>query len=53
MENLKKLSKTDLKKVKGGNAPVCEPGLIACRHRAENDIPAYWTCEPSETGCRF
>ncbi|WP_407919932.1 bacteriocin-like protein [Chryseobacterium lactis] len=53
MKNLKKLATSDLKKINGGNAPNCEGGYIACRNKAQNGSPAYWSCEPPETGCRF
>nr|WP_315032571.1 hypothetical protein [uncultured Chryseobacterium sp.] len=52
MKNLKKLAKSDLKKINGGNAPVCEPGFIACRYKAQDGFPAYWSCEPAGYGCR-
>ncbi|WP_157859440.1 bacteriocin-like protein [Chryseobacterium angstadtii] len=51
MKNLKKLEKSELKKINGGNAPVCEGGQIACRYK-EPGFPAYWSCEPAEFGCR-
>lgn len=53
MKNLKKLAKSELRKINGGNAPSCEGGQIACRHKAEDGFPAYWSCEPAELGCRF
>jgi hypothetical protein len=53
MKNLKKLTKSSLKKISGGNAPQCEGDTVACRHKAEGGVPAYWTCEPAATGCRF
>ncbi|WP_153816325.1 MULTISPECIES: bacteriocin-like protein [Chryseobacterium] len=53
MKNLKRLTKSTLKNINGGNAPQCEAGLIACRHKAEDGVPAYWTCELAATGCRF
>ncbi|MCJ7932550.1 MAG: hypothetical protein MUW56_02675 [Chryseobacterium sp.] len=53
MKNLKKLAKSDLKRIHGGNAPLCPEGTIACHHKAEGGIPAYWTCEPDSTSCTF
>lgn len=52
MKNLKKLVRTELKEVHGGNAPVCEYGEIACRYPPADGYPAYWVCEPVEYGCR-
>lgn len=51
MKNLKKLVKSDLKKINGGNAPVCETGTRACRYKAENGFPAYWSCVANEYPC--
>ncbi|CEJ68646.1 bacteriocin-like protein [Chryseobacterium oranimense] len=50
MKNLKKLVKSDLKKINGGSAPECPDGTTACYHRPQNGIPSYWTCEPG-VGC--
>ncbi|WP_164464470.1 MULTISPECIES: hypothetical protein [unclassified Chryseobacterium] len=52
MKNLKKIAKSNLKKIYGGNAPVCEYGQIACRYPAADGYPAYWDCVPVEYGCR-
>ncbi|MBP2616716.1 bacteriocin-like protein [Chryseobacterium jejuense] len=51
MKNLKKLAKSELKKINGGNAPVCEPGARPCRYKAENGYPAYWSCVAEEYAC--
>ncbi|WP_164466548.1 bacteriocin-like protein [Chryseobacterium nakagawai] len=51
MKNLKKLVKSELKSINGGNAPICEPGSRACRYKAENGFPAYWSCVSKEYQC--
>lgn len=51
MKNLKKLTKSVLKRINGGNAPVCEPGTRACRYSGENGQPAYWNCVAKEYPC--
>ncbi|RXM51785.1 hypothetical protein BOQ64_12830 [Chryseobacterium sp. CH25] len=51
MKNLKKLAKSELKNIHGGNAPDCEPGTRACRYKAENGFPAYWSCVAIEYAC--
>ncbi|WP_156172884.1 bacteriocin-like protein [Chryseobacterium lactis] len=53
MKNLKKLVKSELKKIHGGGAPICPEGEIPCRHAAKPGIPAYWSCEPETLGCRI
>lgn len=53
MKNLKKLTKSELKKVKGSGAPLCPEGEIPCRHASQPGIPAYWSCEPATLGCRI
>jgi len=45
MKNLKKLSKTNLKMINGGNAPLCDAGYMACRTRDENG-KLIWDCLP-------
>ncbi|WP_410492856.1 bacteriocin-like protein [Chryseobacterium sp. JM1] len=50
MKNLKKLAKSELKKINGGNAPECPEGTTPCYHRRNGDIPSYWSCEPG-VGC--
>ncbi|WP_449243641.1 bacteriocin-like protein [Chryseobacterium paludis] len=52
MKNSKKLTKSELKGINGGNAPECPVGSIACYHRPQNGIPSYWTCELSSVGCK-
>ncbi|WP_412851056.1 bacteriocin-like protein [Chryseobacterium sp. PMSZPI] len=52
MENLKKLSKSDLKKINGGNAPICGENEIPCHHFGKPGHPSYWTCEFIGYGCR-
>ncbi|WP_185117621.1 bacteriocin-like protein [Chryseobacterium sp. PMSZPI] len=52
MKNLRKLTKSNLKKINGGNAPVCGEDEIPCHHSAQPGIPAYWTCEFAAYGCR-
>lgn len=52
MKNLKKLVRTELKNVQGGNAPQCGEGQIACHHKGENGSPSYWSCEWAETYCK-
>ncbi|MBP2616717.1 bacteriocin-like protein [Chryseobacterium jejuense] len=51
MKNLKKIVKSELKKIHGGNAPVCEYDEIACRYPPADGNPAFWTCEPIAHGC--
>lgn len=52
MKNLKKIAKSNLKKIIGGAAPICEYGEMACRVPAEDGYPAYWVCVPVGYGCR-
>ncbi|WP_410493646.1 bacteriocin-like protein [Chryseobacterium sp. PMSZPI] len=52
IENLKKLSKSDLKKINGGNAPICGENEIPCHHFGKPGHPSYWTCEFIGYGCR-
>jgi len=52
MKNLRKLAKSDLKKINGGNAPECPSGTTACYHPRKNGFPSYWTCEPDGTVCK-
>ncbi|MDR2235236.1 MAG: hypothetical protein LBE92_03855 [Chryseobacterium sp.] len=53
MKNLKKLAKSELKKINGGSAPKCSNGEIPCFHEAQGSTPHYWTCEPVTIGCRL
>ncbi|MCT2562033.1 bacteriocin-like protein [Chryseobacterium herbae] len=50
MKNLKKLAKSDLKKINGGSAPDCPAETTPCYHGPKNGIPSHWTCEPG-IGC--
>jgi len=51
MKNLKKLLKSDLKKINGGNAPECTPGTTACYIPGSNGIPPRWKCVPDSVEC--
>lgn len=51
MKNLRKLSKTDLKKINGGNAPDCPVGTTACYIPGKNGIPSRWKCVLDTIGC--
>ncbi|MFP7655499.1 MULTISPECIES: bacteriocin-like protein [Chryseobacterium] len=50
MKNSKKLSKSELKRISGGNPPDCTEG-IACYHRPKNGFPGYWTCNAGSSSC--
>ena len=54
MKNLKKIAKSELKKINGGAGPniTCRPGTIACPYK-EPGLPIYWICESIETACGF
>ncbi|WP_165601877.1 bacteriocin-like protein [Chryseobacterium contaminans] len=52
MKNLKKIVKSELKKIQGGDAPACEYDEIACRYPPSDGNPAFWVCEPIAFGCR-
>ncbi|MFN1215688.1 bacteriocin-like protein [Chryseobacterium kwangjuense] len=51
MKNLKKLTKVDLKKINGGNAPECPDGTIACLIPPKNGSPVRWRCTPVTEEC--
>lgn len=51
MKNLKKLSKSDLKKINGGNAPECPTNTVECYYPPKNGIPGYWKCVSVTFGC--
>lgn len=51
MKNLKKLTKTDLKKINGGNAPVCPLNTTECYYPPRNGNPGYWKCVSITFGC--
>nr|WP_315032570.1 hypothetical protein [uncultured Chryseobacterium sp.] len=51
MENLKKLTKTDLKKINGGNAPECPPDTTPCLILGQNGFPHRWRCVPVTQEC--
>ncbi|WP_165835294.1 bacteriocin-like protein [Chryseobacterium viscerum] len=46
MKNLKKLSKSNLKTIIGGSAPLCDAGYMACRVKDENG-KLIWECLPN------
>ncbi|PIF45627.1 bacteriocin-like protein [Chryseobacterium sp. 52] len=51
MKNLKRLSKKDLKTIKGGSAPSCDLDYKACvTGRDENGAPV-WDCLPPSYPC--
>lgn len=50
MKNLKKLLKSDLKKINGGNAPECPTGTLACYIRPNSGSP-FWRCVPETMDC--
>ncbi|MCS3531326.1 bacteriocin-like protein [Chryseobacterium sp. JUb7] len=51
MKNLKKLAKSDLKRINGGNPPDCEVNTIECYYPPKNGNPGYWRCVPVNVGC--
>ncbi|WP_407919933.1 bacteriocin-like protein [Chryseobacterium lactis] len=52
MKNLKKLTKSNLKKISGGDAPVCGDNEIPCHYFNESGSSSYWSCEPAVYSCR-
>ncbi|MDN3692209.1 hypothetical protein QWZ06_08005 [Chryseobacterium tructae] len=50
MKNLKKLAKSDLKKINGGNAPECPTGSQACYYPGK-DGSQRWRCIPETMDC--
>ncbi|MBP1168085.1 MULTISPECIES: hypothetical protein [unclassified Chryseobacterium] len=51
MKNLRKLLKSDLKSIIGGNAPECPEGTTACYIPGSNGIPPRWRCVQDSIGC--
>ncbi|WP_157859439.1 bacteriocin-like protein [Chryseobacterium angstadtii] len=51
MKNLKKLTKPDLKKINGGNAPECPEGTTACYIPPKNGFPSRWKCISNTMEC--
>jgi hypothetical protein len=51
MKNSRKLTKSDLKKINGGNAPECPTGTTACYIPGKNGIPPRWRCVPDTQEC--
>jgi len=47
MKNLRKLSKSNLKTIKGGNAPLCDSGYMACRVGKTPSGAPIWECLPN------
>lgn len=51
MKNLKKLPKSALKKINGGNAPECPEGTTACYIPPKNGFPSRWRCVLNTMEC--
>ncbi|WP_167030173.1 bacteriocin-like protein [Chryseobacterium sp. Tr-659] len=51
MKNVKKLAKSELKKINGGNAPECPTGTTACYIPGNNGAPPRWRCLPDTIDC--
>ncbi|WP_164465220.1 bacteriocin-like protein [Chryseobacterium lactis] len=51
MKNSRKLTKSDLKKINGGNAPDCPTGTTACYIPSKNGFPPRWTCVLNTQEC--
>jgi len=47
MKNLRKLSKSNLKTIKGGSAPLCDSGYMACRVGKTPSGAPIWECLPN------
>lgn len=50
MKNSKKLTKSELERIVGGNPPLCTEGIV-CYHPPKKGFPGYWTCNVGATSC--
>ncbi|MEG0927471.1 MULTISPECIES: bacteriocin-like protein [Chryseobacterium] len=50
MKNLKKLAKSELRKINGGNAPECPTGTHECYYTGK-DGSQRWRCIPETMNC--
>ncbi|WP_347217358.1 hypothetical protein [Chryseobacterium sp.] len=51
MKNLKKLAKSELKKINGGNAPECPDNTTPCYIFPPKGGPGRWRCIPTSEEC--
>ena len=49
LEGAQELSANEQKTIIGGDAPVCEEGLVAKRCTEFGTVPSYWLCVPIGT----
>jgi hypothetical protein len=49
LEGAQELSANEQKIIIGGDAPVCEEGLVAKRCTEFGTVPSYWLCVPIGT----
>jgi hypothetical protein len=51
MKNLQKLTKSDLKRINGGNPPECPVNTMECYYPPKNGNAGYWRCVSITSGC--